>query len=1547
MDTEQCEASDAMAMPAGTAGNDPCRRDDEPSHPRDHEEEPGPPADDVDMKSNGSQGNDSSGNDELNGSESNGTGSHDGASRGAGSSGRSRGSGKDSALMLLTSESNKSSNSQSPSPPSSSNAFSLLSSSEQDHPSTSGCSSEQSMKAKTQKALLKTLKDLKARLPPERRVKGKSSTLATLQYAVSCIKQIRANEEYYQLWTVDDGKTATLDIGTYTMEELETITSEYTPKSTDTFAMVVSLISGRMMFSSEHTAWTLGCRKELLSDVKFVEMLAPQDVSVFYSATAPGKLPPWGSMHEAAAAAFEYPQEKPFFCRIRGGGSKDEAVYLPFRLTPYLMKVREGEDGADAGGEPCCLVLAERVHSGYEEQVRWLGVSETLLNVQIKTPRIPPEKRIFTTTHTPGCVFLDVDERAIPLLGYLPQDLVGTPMLTYIHPNDRHLMLAVHKKILKFVGQPFDHSPFRFCSYNGDYVTIDTSWSSFVNPWSRKVAFIIGRHKVRTGPLNEDVFASPAAAVVGEVEPRAPDSDVADIQERIHKLLLQPVHNNGSSGYGSLMGSNGHDSHGHRLSLASSSEGTGAAPDDGHADKPMSFAQICVDVQQLTNPGRQQQQRFPEPLGRQQQQQLGAQVGDQGRMVLPKAVLEMGQECPRAGRKRSTRAVTDDTGKKEQTAMPSYQQINCLYSIIRYLESCNVPKAEKRKCPALCEASSSTSDDEKPDVAAQDPSGAEMDPEVMEAEPEMAVEPVEPVAPPAMATPPPPPPPLAPLPLPLSKAESAMSVTSQCSYSSTIVHVGDRDKKNQPPDSEIAALEDTPNMGGGDPPEMPGKGGTAPPPEKEREREEYKKVGLTKEVLSAHTLKEEQTYIQRFLARDGTTNFWAFGSPHRFCLPSQHRGRSRDRGVHGLSHQSSKVSGPTLRRAGTSGAGTGAGTSGRLSKSKPKRAKQQQESSDSGPGSTYAQTPFQRRATAGTRFQPTVEQVAACSQSWLPSDECLGPLRQHVASLPPHVAVGPPGLGPQGVGLYQLSYPLPVLPGFQPVSAEAQFPATTVAAATVPPYLAPVLTFMMPQNYLLPAAGCYQVAGSAQGPAPAVYTLPPFALASAGAPGLIADPSQASAATPAASMPMMSSLTSAPASSGRYPQHIITTGVEEEEEEEAPGVDDVDMGEAADLLAAVEPAALAGSRASTPGVLAAPLSPGLEEQDSAPSLFDQSRCSSPLQLNLLNLDEATPRANERADGGAGAEQQPGEQQDASEEGNNNDTMSTSSDLLDLLLQEDSHSGTDSAASGSGSSGSGSSGSRSLGSAGSGGSNACDTSRSGTGSTSNTSQYFASNDSSEVDQKERKEREEDNKFKQLLLQDPIWLLMANTNESVMMTYQLPSRDVETVLKEDREKLKEMQKLQPRFTEAQRRELCEVHPWLKKGGLPVAINIQVCECGSTTSTKASAPFDVETHEMDDGGMLELGEEGSGVAQQAGTVAPQPMLLPPPPPAPFGGTVSAAMRAAHKTAQASEGVAMETGVLRRDWQQRGQIASPAKRAQQQQSEASSEFARPSACK
>lgn len=56
---------------------------------------------------------------------------------------------------------------------------------------------------------------------------------------------------------------------------------------------------------------------------------------------------------------------------------------------------------------------------------------------------------------------------------------------------------ALTPLVVQSGGQPFDYSPLRFRARNGEYITLDTSWSSFINPWSRKISFIIGRHRVR------------------------------------------------------------------------------------------------------------------------------------------------------------------------------------------------------------------------------------------------------------------------------------------------------------------------------------------------------------------------------------------------------------------------------------------------------------------------------------------------------------------------------------------------------------------------------------------------------------------------------------------------------------------------------------------------------------------------------------------------------------------------------------------------------------------------------------------------------------------------------------------------------------------------------------------------------------------------------------------------------------------------------------------------------------------------------------------
>ncbi|KAI4809076.1 hypothetical protein KUCAC02_017991 [Chaenocephalus aceratus] len=1184
------------------------------------------PEEDMEMKSSGTSGSGT----ESHGNESHGNTSHGTESLGHASMGSSNGTSKDSAI-LESSESNKSSNSHSPSPPSSSNAFSLLSS-EQDNPSTSGCSSQESAKAKTQKEMIKTLKELKLHMPTEKRHNSKSSTLNTLKYALSCVKQVEANEEYYQLLMTNDSQPSGQDVSSYTIEEIDSITSEYTLKNNDMFAVAVSLTTGRIVYISDQAASILKCKRDVFKNSKFVEFLALQDVGVFYSFTMPYRLPSWSMCTGAESSPPDNMQKKSFFCRISGGKKSEGFLqYYPFRMTPYRMKVL---DTMHAEDQFCCLLLAERVHSGYD------------------APRIPSDKRVFTTTHTPSCLFQDVDERAVPLLGYLPQDLIGTQILFHLHPNDRPIMLAIHKKILQFAGQPFDHSSIRFCAQNGEYLILDTSWSSFVNPWSRKVSFVMGRHKVRMGPVNEDVFSAPVSTVI---EMKTMDNDIKEITEQIHRLLLQPVHNSGSSGYCSL---NRND---HLVGMSSSNESlnnsNGAKIQQEEAEvsdkaRPRTFLEICKGIH--LQKSLEHQTTKPDI-----KKSNGKCVQRHSTAVRPKDSTPLHWKDTGVTMEENRSSSNEDTVLKDQNTY-SYQQISCLDSVVRYLESCNVSISMKRKFHSSSNTTSSNSDEDK------------------------------------------------------QKGPHSMQVSEEI--------IGEASHSPGVPLRVVS------------------------PPS--HERESYKKLGLTKQVLAAHTQKEEQTFLYHFKEHRG------LAALKENCSQYLERQREQIASYAIPAAQSSKQDEPSAEPTARRGT--------RNKKTKSKRAKQM-ESSDS--------TVSHHRQQ---HLRPPLLTHGLNLTSWSSSDTSQSNFPMAYPSVMP-------------------GYPLPVYPransmaprtdathqgfvdnrGTQPPPC----PQPIHPAPFSTPMVNPIVALMLPMPFS-------PLAPSLQSPQPV------FHAATAGF------PTEMQPFSPVA-FPVPVHFAASPSftvqSQFNSPNHFALQSNYIPSAFYFPPV----------LETSKAPVVESQSRSSTPQS-GGPVSP---------PLF-QSRCSSP--LNLLELELCVDRQDCTAlsSGGQGnnmaewemgasgnqAKEREMKQTSSHGDGNNSDGNSFSSDMLDIILHEDSGSA-DSGSMGSGSNGcgtsaSGTSNSRTSNSrtSNSGTSksrtSASGTSGSGKGS-NNSSNYFGSVDSSQISQKVKGH---------LNGSDSRPLEMDQSEHFIT--------DIQRVLRDDREKLRLLQKSQPSFSEEQKKELMEV-------------------------------------------------------------------------------------------------------------------------------------------
>lgn len=148
----------------------------------------------------------------------------------------------------------------------------------------------------------------------------------------------------------------------------------------------------------------------------------------------------------------------------------------------------------------------------------------------------------FSTRHTASGVLTHVDGASVGAFGYLPQDIIGKPIMDFYHPEDMALLKEIYGTVMqkgKTAGASFCSQPYRFLIRNGNYIMLETEWTSFVNPWSRKLEFVNGHHRVLQGPKHCNIFTN------------SPDVSIkfADellnigkkIQDEILQMMTEPI----------------------------------------------------------------------------------------------------------------------------------------------------------------------------------------------------------------------------------------------------------------------------------------------------------------------------------------------------------------------------------------------------------------------------------------------------------------------------------------------------------------------------------------------------------------------------------------------------------------------------------------------------------------------------------------------------------------------------------------------------------------------------------------------------------------------------------------------------------------------------------------------------------------------------------------------------------------------------------------------------------------------------------------------
>ncbi|XP_046977259.1 period circadian protein isoform X7 [Vanessa cardui] len=254
----------------------------------------------------------------------------------------------------------------------------------------------------------------------------------------------------------------------------------------DGFSCVISMQDGIVMYTTTSITTALGFPKDMWLGRSFIDFVHPRDRNTFASQITSGLTIP-----KNANVPAQGNQTSTMVCRIRkyrgltsGFRIKEKIVsYMPFLLKFFFKNIRDEE------GHVIYLVIqATPFFSAFKT------ANEIIVNA-----------KPFVIRHSATGSLEYIDTESVPYLGYLPQDIVQKDALQLYHPSDLGYLRQVYEAIVK-EGVVERSKPYRMLTQNGDYLKLETEWSSFINPWSRKLEFVTGKHFIIEGPRNPDVF---------------------------------------------------------------------------------------------------------------------------------------------------------------------------------------------------------------------------------------------------------------------------------------------------------------------------------------------------------------------------------------------------------------------------------------------------------------------------------------------------------------------------------------------------------------------------------------------------------------------------------------------------------------------------------------------------------------------------------------------------------------------------------------------------------------------------------------------------------------------------------------------------------------------------------------------------------------------------------------------------------------------------------------------------------------------------------
>nr|XP_015091198.1 aryl hydrocarbon receptor nuclear translocator-like protein 2 isoform X1 [Vicugna pacos] len=279
-------------------------------------------------------------------------------------------------------------------------------------------------------------------------------------------------------------------------------------KTAEGFLFVVGCERGKILFVSKSVSKTLNYDQADLTGQSLFDFLHPKDVAKVKEQLSSSDISPremlidaktglqvHSNFHTARSRVYSG-SRRSFFCRIKSckisvkeeydclpnSKKKDHRKFYTIHCTGYLRNwppntagmEEERENKKDRSNSTCLVALG---------RLRPCIGPQNSGEIKVK----PTE---FITRFAMNGKFVYVDQRATAILGYLPQELLGTSCYEYFHQDDHSNLTDKHKAVLQSKEKIFTDS-YKFRAKDGSFVTLKSQWFSFTNPWTKELEYIV------------------------------------------------------------------------------------------------------------------------------------------------------------------------------------------------------------------------------------------------------------------------------------------------------------------------------------------------------------------------------------------------------------------------------------------------------------------------------------------------------------------------------------------------------------------------------------------------------------------------------------------------------------------------------------------------------------------------------------------------------------------------------------------------------------------------------------------------------------------------------------------------------------------------------------------------------------------------------------------------------------------------------------------------------------------------------------------------